>query len=78
MSQKMATYYISTQLQFYGDAKEEQCAEFAEVIAARARAEYPNVEFVVTTEQRRHDFDDDDLLASVQQTINDNWVDWIA
>jgi hypothetical protein len=72
------TYYISTNPELYGsDATDDESSEYAENIAERASAAYPDVEFVVTSGQRRHDFDDDDLLASVQQTINDNWADWI-
>lgn len=74
-----STYYISTNPEFYGsDATDDESADYAETVAERARAAYPNVEFVVTSGQRRHDFDDDELLSSVQQTINDNWADWIA
>lgn len=73
------TYYISTNPEFYGsDATSEESSGYAETIAERARAAYPDVEFVITSGQRRHDFSDDDLLSSVQQTINDNWADWIA
>lgn len=73
------TYHISTNPEFYGsNASDEEAANYAETVAERARAEFPSVEFVVVSGQRRHDFADDDLLASVQQTINDNWADWIA
>lgn len=73
------TYYISTNPEFYGsDATAEESADYAETVAERARTAYPAVDFVVTSGQRSHDFDDDELLSSVQQTLNDNWADWIA
>lgn len=74
----MNTYYISTQPQYYGECTEEEAAKYAELIAKRASELFPSVRFVVTGDHRRDELEDDDLLADVQQTINDNWVDWIS
>jgi hypothetical protein len=75
---KSYTYYVSANPECYGsDATEAEARAGAKKIAARAREEFPSVEFVVG--EGRHQFGvDDDLLAEVQDTINDNWTDWIC
>jgi hypothetical protein len=73
------TYYISTNAAFYGSDATELDAEIAaEIIAGHASRIFPNVEFVVIPGEKRSKFDDDSLLSEVQQTINDNFVNWIA
>lgn len=76
----MLTYYISTNPEYYGsDATQEEANAYAGIIAARAAEAFPDVNFqIISGSEGRQDVEDEDLLAEIQQTINDNWADWIA
>jgi hypothetical protein len=73
------TYYISSNSAFYGsDATKSDAEAYADIIATNASSMFPNVEFVVVSGEKRAEFDDELLLHEVQQTINDNFANWIA
>jgi hypothetical protein len=73
------TYYISSNAAFYGsDATKSDAEAYADIIATNASSMFPNVEFVVVSGEKRAEFDDESLLHEVQQTINDNFANWIA
>jgi hypothetical protein len=72
-------YYISSDPQFYGsDVTDEEAVRYAQIVAEHASAAFPAVEFDIVCGPCNHRFDDEELLSSVRQTIDDNWADWIA
>jgi hypothetical protein len=78
----MIRYEISTDPACYGsDATDDDASKAADIIAERISALYPEALFeVVTGFAPRAEClpGEEDTLAEIDQTINDNWADWIA
>jgi hypothetical protein len=77
----MIRYEISTNPACYGsDATESDAIRAADIIAERIGDLYPDALFEVVTHAPREECEpgEEDTLAEINQSINDNWADWIA